>query len=72
MNSYLLRIIGPNIDEKPNKHCGSDAEAIELALAIAARYPLNTHISVYRVYDVEGREHKQYIGQVEHVVRRTL
>ena len=70
--SYLMRIIGPNIDEYPNKHCKDDEAALDLALAMVARYPLNTRISVYHVIDVDGREHRQYIGMVEHVVRRTM
>ncbi len=72
MESYLFRIIGPNIDEYPNKHCKDNDAALDLALNIVARYPLNTKISVYHVIDVDGREHKQYIGMVEHVVKRTL
>ena len=72
MESYLFRIIGPNIDEYPNKHCKDNDAALDLALNIVARYPLNTKISVYHVIDVDGRENKQYIGMVEHVVRRTL
>ena len=70
--SYLIRIIGPNIDESPNKHCKDDEAALDLALSMVSRYPLNTRISVYHVTDIDGREHKQYIGAVEHVVRRTL
>ena len=72
MESYLFRIIGPNIDEYPNKHCKDNDAALDLALSIVARYPLNTKISVYHVIDVDGRENKHTIGMVEHVVRRTL
>lgn len=70
--SYLMRIIGPNIDEYPNKKCKDNEAALDLALNMVARYPLNTRISVYHVTDIDGREHKQYIGMVEHVVRRTV
>ncbi len=70
--SYLMRIIGPNIDEYPNKHCKDDEAALDLALAMVASYPLNTRISVYHVIDADGREYRQYIGMVEHVVRRTM
>lgn len=70
--SYLMRIIEPNIDEILNKHCKDNEAALDLALSMVARYPLNTSISVYHITDIDGREHKQYIGSVEHVVRRTL
>lgn len=70
--SYLMKIVGPNINELPNKHCKNDEEALDLAKRMVARYPLDTKITVYHVTDIDGREHKQYIGMVEHVVRRTL
>lgn len=72
MESYLFKIVGPNIDEYPNKHCKDNEAAMDLALNLVGRYPLNTKITVYHVFDVDGREHKQYIGMTEHVVRRTL
>ena len=70
--SYLIKIIGPNINELANKHCKDNDAALDLALNMVSRCPLNTKISVYHVTDIDGREHKQYIGSVEHVVRRTL
>lgn len=70
MESYLMKIIGPNIVETPNKHAANDDAAIDLALRMVARYPLNTSISVYHITDVDGREIKQFIGMVDHVVRK--
>lgn len=70
MESYLMRIIGPNIDENLNKHAADNDASIDLALRMVARYPLNTSISVYHITDVDGREIKQFIGMVDHVVRK--
>ncbi len=72
MEPYLMRIIGPNIDEIPKLVAKDNEGAIKIALGVVASYPLNTRISVYHVIDVDGHEHRQYIGMVEHVVRRTL
>ena len=72
MEDYVLKIIGPRIDEEQNKQCKDNEEALDLALSIVASYPLKTNISVYHIIDAFEKKHKQYIGMVEHVVRRTL
>ena len=70
MENYLFKIIGPNIDEYPNKHCKDDEAAMDLAAAMVARYPLETSISVYHVTEVDGREFKNYIGMTIHTIKR--
>ena len=70
MESYLFKIIGPNIDEYPNKHCKDNEGAMDLAAAMVVRYPMETSISVYHVTDVDGREFKNYIGMLKHGVQR--
>ena len=71
--SYLFKIKGPNNNGKTaNKHCLDDETAIELAKKMVAEYPLDTTIEILRVDEIEGMEHKQWIGRVEHVVRRTI
>ena len=64
MESYLMKIVGPNINEYPNKHCKDNEGAMELARKMSWHYPIGTTISVYHVIDVDGRETKNYIGMV--------
>ena len=64
MESYLMKIVGPNINEYPNKHCKDNEGAMELARKMSRHYPIGTTISVYHVIDVDGRETKNYIGMV--------
>ena len=72
MEHYQIKIIGPNIDESQKLVAKDNDAAIELALGVVARYPLNTRIFVYKLVDVDGHEFNQYIATVEHVVRRTV
>ena len=64
--SYLLKIVGPGVNEYPNKHLPDDEQALGFAGLIVKRYPKGTKITVYRVEDIDGRETKIDIGRVEH------
>lgn len=65
--SYLLKIVGPNVNEYPNKHYPDNETALEAAGKMVRRYPKGTTIKLYLVADDElGKETKTLIGSVEH------
>lgn len=71
--SYLFRVHLPNGDNiVVNKRCLNDENAIEQAKKLVAACVLNSSITVLRIDEIKGMKHKQWVGKVEHVVRRTF